>query len=260
MKTIIKKKDNFTTVHNKLIIDTSISYKAKGILIYMLSRPDGWKYNAKDIANNSKESLDSIYSGLKELIATGYISRKRHSDGSLSYYVFEDKEQNGIIDCYETNVRENPNRENPNRENPNRENPNRDNPDYIKERDTLKKEYNKRKNNNKDIYSRIINYLNIKTGKKYRESTKVTQRLINGRMREGFTEEDFKTVIDKKTMEWTGTEWERYLTPDTLFSPSKFEKYLNQEEVKNGGNKRFERNYNKHTEKTDRTHDGKNWN
>ena len=40
--------------------------------------------------------------------------------------------------------------------------------------------------------------------------------------------EDFKLVIDKKCKEWIGTEFEKYLTPETLFRPSNFEKYLNQ--------------------------------
>ena len=44
--------------------------------------------------------------------------------------------------------------------------------------------------------------------------------------------EDFKLVIDKKCKEWIGTEFEKYLTPETLFRPSNFEKYLNQNIVK----------------------------
>ena len=42
-----------------------------------------------------------------------------------------------------------------------------------------------------------------------------------------FTVEDFKTVIDKKSLEWMGTEREKYLRPQTLFG-TKFESYLNQ--------------------------------
>ena len=47
------------------------------------------------------------------------------------------------------------------------------------------------------------------------------------RLKEGYTIDDFKTVIDKKVSGWLGTEFEQYLTPQTLFG-SKFEKYLNQ--------------------------------
>ena len=78
-----------------------------------------------------------------------------------------------------------------------------------------------------DIYKEIINYLNSKTNNSYRTTTKKTQTLIHARTQEGFTIDDFKKVIDKKASEWMGTEWEKYLRPETLFG-SKFEGYLNQ--------------------------------
>lgn len=84
---------------------------------------------------------------------------------------------------------------------------------------------NKEKDNN--IYSSIIDYLNVKADTKYRVSTKNTQTLIKSRMKEGYTIEDFKAVIDNKTKEWMGTDFEKYLRPTTLFSP-KFENYLNE--------------------------------
>ena len=63
MKTVIKKKDNFTTVHNNLILDEKLSWKAKGLLIYMLSRPAGWKYKSAEIAKNSTDGRDSVRNG-----------------------------------------------------------------------------------------------------------------------------------------------------------------------------------------------------
>ena len=98
MKTVIKKTENFTMVHNNLIFDESISWKAKGILLYMLSRPSNWRYNAKEIAKNSKDGLDSVYSGLKELVKERYVSRKKNADGTINYYIFEDKSENNIRD------------------------------------------------------------------------------------------------------------------------------------------------------------------
>ena len=72
----------------------------------------------------------------------------------------------------------------------------------------------------------IINYLNAAIGTKYRYQSKLTQRLINARFKEGYTVDDFKTVIDKKAKEWKGTEMEQFLRPETLFG-TKFESYLN---------------------------------
>lgn len=77
-------------------------------------------------------------------------------------------------------------------------------------------------------YETIVDYLNQKTGKSYRFASKKTQSLIAARMNEGFTVEDFKSVIDIKTQEWLNdSKFQVYLQPSTLFG-TKFENYLNQ--------------------------------
>lgn len=73
----------------------------------------------------------------------------------------------------------------------------------------------------------IVEYLNIKSNSHYKYSTDKTQTLIKARIKDGFTLDDFKIVIDKKCEEWLGTDFERFLRPETLFS-NKFEGYLNQ--------------------------------
>ena len=76
----------------------------------------------------------------------------------------------------------------------------------------------------------IIQYLNEKAGTKYKTSSKKTQTCIHARTAEGYTVDDFKTVIDKKCREWLGTEFAKFLRPETLFGP-KFESYLNAPET-----------------------------
>ena len=78
-----------------------------------------------------------------------------------------------------------------------------------------------------DIYKEIVNYLNSILDSNYKYTTRKTQDCIKARLNEGFTVDDFKTVIDKKAKEWLGTDMERYLRPETLFG-NKFEGYLNQ--------------------------------
>ena len=80
---------------------------------------------------------------------------------------------------------------------------------------------------NTDIYKEIISYLNMILDSNYKYTTKKTQDCIKARLNEGFTVDDFKTVIDKKAKEWLGTDMEKYLRPETLFG-NKFEGYLNQ--------------------------------
>ena len=89
-----------------------------------------------------------------------------------------------------------------------------------------------------NIYSSIISYLNEKAHTKYRPSSSKTKTLIKARLNEGFTEDDFKKVIDNKTDEWLNSDMEKYLRPETLFG-TKFESYLNQKSGGNYGNNRL---------------------
>lgn len=92
--------------------------------------------------------------------------------------------------------------------------------------DVVVSDKDKERDIDKDIYISIIDYLNEKADTKYKSSSKKTQTCIHARLAEGFTLDDFKTVIDNKCAEWLGSEWERYLRPETLFG-TKFESYLN---------------------------------
>ena len=77
----------------------------------------------------------------------------------------------------------------------------------------------------------IVEYLNEKSGKNFRYSSRKTKDLIQARLNEGFTVDDFKTVIDKKVAEWKDDKkMNQYLRPETLFG-TKFEAYLNQNET-----------------------------
>ena len=82
-----------------------------------------------------------------------------------------------------------------------------------------------------DCTDEIIQHLNMRAGTKYKSNTAKTKQLIKARLNEGFTLDDFKIVIDKKCVEWCGTEFEKFLRPNTLFG-TKFESYLNQNVVK----------------------------
>ena len=80
-----------------------------------------------------------------------------------------------------------------------------------------------------EVYKEIIDYLNQKTGKKFRWQTKSTQEKINGRISDGFNVEDFKKVIDNKCADWKDNpKMNKFLRPETLFIPGHFESYLNE--------------------------------
>lgn len=82
-------------------------------------------------------------------------------------------------------------------------------------------------------YKEIIDHLNSRAKTKYRHTTEKTKKLIKGRFREGFTLDDFKTVIDIKTSQWINDQkMSTYLRPETLFG-TKFESYLNEKPLNN---------------------------
>ena len=90
------------------------------------------------------------------------------------------------------------------------------------------------KGNPKNYEQRIpIAYLNQKLGKSYKYVDKNT-KLVNARLNEGYTIDDFKTVIDKKVAEWQNGDMAKYLRPETLFG-TKFDGYLNQPIAKKQG-------------------------
>ena len=86
------------------------------------------------------------------------------------------------------------------------------------------------KNEDSADIEEIVSYLNAALGTKYRATTPKTRTLIKARMREHFTVEDFKTVIDRKVRSWADNPKMRdFLRPETLFG-TKFEGYLNETE------------------------------
>ncbi|MGX7077447.1 conserved phage C-terminal domain-containing protein [Globicatella sanguinis] len=77
-------------------------------------------------------------------------------------------------------------------------------------------------------YREIVEYLNEKTGSKFKHTTQTTRASIKTRFKEGYSLDDFKRVIDIKTSQWLyDNKMKPYLRPQTLFG-TKFEAYLNE--------------------------------
>ncbi|MBV5191131.1 conserved phage C-terminal domain-containing protein [Staphylococcus chromogenes] len=220
---VIKESGNFVTVHKDFIHDSNITFKAKGILLYLLSRPDDWQIYESEIIKHTKDGKDSLKTGIKELEVAGYIERKRirNDQGQLKEYeytVYEQPNQSGLSNVGKTYVGKT----------------------YVgKSVPTNNNSTNNELTNNDGNilsgnptaypYRDVIDYLNQQTGKHYKPTTKKNQTVIRARTDEGFNIDDFKKVIDNKVSEWKGTDMEKYLRPETLFG-TKFEGYLNQQQ------------------------------
>ncbi|MED0946224.1 conserved phage C-terminal domain-containing protein [Bacillus mycoides] len=238
----VSKDKNYTTINNTGLRDERLTWKAKGILAYILSLPDDWVFYMEEVATHSKDKLDSLKSGIKELKEHGYVKR------------YPVKNEKGKIARWEMIIYEVPQGEYPLVENPQMEKPLVDKPLVenplllsTKELSTNKPNTDKQNNimssSNEDDnqslipYEDIVSYLNEKIGKSFKHKTAKTRSLIKARFTDGFTLEDFKQVIDIKTAQWlTDSNMNQYLRPETLFG-TKFEGYLNEKGAnKNVGN------------------------
>ena len=99
------------------------------------------------------------------------------------------------------------------------------------------------------LYTPIISYLNEKAGTNFKPNSRKSREKIDSRVNEGYTLEDFKTVIDKKCADWlTDAKMCKFLRPETLFGP-KFEGYLNEQSGKEGFHGKRQNDYRTMAEK-----------
>ena len=81
----------YTVIGNAAAQDSDISWKAKGLLIYLLSLPKDWNIRISELAAHATDGYDSTKRAMDELLAAGYIqrgSRIRKPDGKLGDYVY----------------------------------------------------------------------------------------------------------------------------------------------------------------------------
>jgi len=115
-----RKEKNFTVLDNQLLQNKELSWKARGILTYLLSLPEDWDVNTKELATHADDGITSLRNGLKELREAGYIIYKKYQDEEGKF-------------VHEYNVYEKPHTEKPDMENPNVDYPDMENRDINKE-------------------------------------------------------------------------------------------------------------------------------
>ncbi|HYE12233.1 MAG TPA: hypothetical protein VEF53_18845 [Patescibacteria group bacterium] len=90
-KNIIRKERNrenpYAQIYKRLLNDSSLSYKARGIAAYILSKPDDWSILICDLVNNSVDGEKSVRSGLNELKDKKYLQRYPiYVNGKVDYW------------------------------------------------------------------------------------------------------------------------------------------------------------------------------
>jgi hypothetical protein len=81
-----KLKTNYTVVPNEPLRDRDLSWKAKGLLVYLLSMDEEWVVYKKDLSKRSKDGYDSTDSAFKELENHGYIINEGKSSNELGLF------------------------------------------------------------------------------------------------------------------------------------------------------------------------------
>ena len=96
----IKKTENFVILHKGALEDARLSFKAKGLWAYCMSKPSDWTFHVKQLARSNKEGEDAIYSAIKELMHAGYVEKIQGNEkgkfGPLDY-IFHEVSQRGRI-------------------------------------------------------------------------------------------------------------------------------------------------------------------
>lgn len=75
--------DRFAMIANEALENSNLTWRARGVLAYLLSRPEGWSTSAERLAGQSpkgREGRDAMRAVLKELEAAGYLRREKTQD------------------------------------------------------------------------------------------------------------------------------------------------------------------------------------
>lgn len=86
----------FTRILNDPLQDGRLSFKARGLLSYMLSKPDNFRFYLDELVKHTTEGKDSIRAGMKELEQLGYVHR------------YPVKNKRGKITSWELDIYESP--------------------------------------------------------------------------------------------------------------------------------------------------------
>ena len=146
----VPKVTNYTVMSNHHLTDRDLSFKAKGLMSYMLSRPDDWDFTIAGLSRLNKDGRDAIGRIIQELESHGYLERirRRQSKGTFGTmeYVLHEQPMPGNP-ALDNPALENPGQDNPVLDNPAQEKPAQENrPQLNTDRQNTERKKNENKN------------------------------------------------------------------------------------------------------------------
>lgn len=79
----------YAVIANAALEDRRLSFRARGVLAFLLSRPDGWRIRSDHLAAHAQEGRDAIRSALTELEEAGYLTRGKRRDPATGRWTGE---------------------------------------------------------------------------------------------------------------------------------------------------------------------------
>lgn len=208
----VVKDKNYTTINNTIFKDKTISCKTKGFFATIMSLPDDWDFSVNGIKEILLEGKSSVYSFIDELEANGYLIKNqvRNSDGKLSsveYTFFETPVNKGIV-------------------------PHTDLPEAVEpstvNRPQLSTNIINNLNNKTNVidFDALLGFFNKTTSKNLRVINRKVKNQFNARIKDGYTKADIFNAILNCYNDPFHKQNPKYLTPEFISRPDKFEKYV----------------------------------
>jgi len=207
------RKENYKTIHLKMLEDEEeLSWKAKGLHTYLITRPDGWEFNYTDLIKRSSEGRTAVHNAIEELKEHGYLEIKQERDENSGKF----SEVQWIV-AQSPDMLENP----PNADNPNTGNPISDNRNTSSNSSCSSNRKNSNNSvsdgseTNKDeeeqeklqeIFDYWVRQKSTVSHRKFKESFKSA---IRARLEDGFSVSELKEAISiyDKNNRATNTYW-----------------------------------------------------
>lgn len=183
-----KKSKNYTVLDNTFIKDCNLSWKAKGLMTYLLSLPEDWSIYMTELESHATDGKDSLKNAISELEENGYIVKERKTDkGKFAGYTYT---------IYESPKRKNRSGKTAT-EKPFTENPQLLNTNYILNTDELNNTEPKeqKKNQKADLFDRVDEYT------ENQELRDILKKYLKFKLSSsrGFTLEQWNMQLDRLT-------------------------------------------------------------